>query len=332
MKVLIAEDDAVSRRVLEEFLTKWGYELVITQDGEEAWQALSEEDAPQLAILDWMMPRMDGLEVCRRVRERNAEPYVYILLLTAKGQKQDVVEGINAGADDYLSKPFDAGELQARLRAGRRILALQGALISARDALRFQATHDPLTGLWNRLAATEALRREIARARRQKSSVAVLLGDLDRFKAINDTYGHLAGDAALREVAKRMRTSVRVYDTVARYGGEEFLFVLPDCNMEAALEQGERLRRVFDAEPLDLPDARIPQTLSLGVASVDAKAGVLAEEMLRVADQALYRAKERGRNRVEPATGDELARCLALSSREGEVRHRKRNGGRRSAA
>jgi two-component system cell cycle response regulator len=332
MKVLIAEDDPVSRRVLEGFLTNRGYELVITQDGEEAWQALAQEDAPQLAILDWMMPRMDGLEVCRRVRERNGEPYVYILLLTAKSQKQDVVEGINAGADDYLSKPFDAGELQARLRAGRRILALQGALISARDALRFQATHDPLTGLWNRLAATDALRRELARARRKQSSVAVLLGDLDRFKTINDTYGHLAGDAALREVARRMRTNVRVYDTVARYGGEEFLFVLPDCNMEAALEQGERLRQAFDREPLDLPDARIPQTLSLGVASVDAKAEALAEEMLRVADQALYRAKERGRNRVEPASEAELARCLTLSPREREARHGKRNGGRRSAA
>ena len=332
MKVLIAEDDPVSRRVLEGFLTKWGYELVTTEDGEEAWQALSEEEAPQLAILDWMMPRMDGLEVCRRVRERNVEPYVYILLLTAKDQKQDVVEGINAGADDYLSKPFDAGELQARLRAGRRILALQGALISARDALRFQATHDPLTGLWNRLAATDALRRELARAKRQQSSVAVLLGDLDRFKTINDTYGHLAGDAALREVARRMRANVRVYDTVARYGGEEFLFVLPDCEMEAALAQGERLRQAFDREPLDLPEARIPQTLSLGVASVDAKAGAVAEEMLRVADQALYRAKERGRNRVEPATEEELARCRTLSPREGEARHRKRNGGRRSAA
>jgi two-component system cell cycle response regulator len=332
MKVLIAEDDPVSQRVLEGFLTKWGYELVITQDGEEAWQALAQEDAPQLAILDWMMPRMDGLEVCRRVRERNAEPYVYILLLTAKGQKQDVAEGINAGADDYLSKPFDAGELQARLRSGRRILALQGALISARDALRFQATHDPLTGLWNRLAATDALRRELARAKRQQSSVAVLLGDLDHFKTINDTYGHLAGDAALREVARRMRSNVRVYDTVARYGGEEFLFVLPDCDMEGALVRGERLRLVFDQEPLDLPDARIPQTLSLGVASVDAKAGAVAEEMVRVADLALYRAKERGRNRVEPASEAELVRCLTVSPRAGEARHRKRNGGRQPAA
>jgi diguanylate cyclase (GGDEF)-like protein len=332
MKILIAEDDAISRRVLEGFLTKWGYEVVTTQDGEEAWQALSGEDAPQLAILDWMMPGMDGIEVCRRLRERNAEPYVYILLLTVKGQRQDVVEGIDAGADDYLSKPFDARELQARLRAGRRILALQGALISARDALRFQATHDPLTGLWNRLAAIDTLWRELARGKRQRTPVAVILGDLDHFKTINDTYGHLAGDTALREVARRLRHGVRVYDTVARYGGEEFLIVLPGCDLTGSIHQAERLREAFEQDPLDLPDARIPQTLSLGVASIDTKTGALAEELIRAADQALYRAKEGGRNRVEPATETELARCIAILPREEGTRHRKRNGGRQSAA
>jgi diguanylate cyclase (GGDEF)-like protein len=332
MRILIAEDDEVSRRVLEGFLTRWGYELVVTRDGQEAWQALSEEDAPQLAILDWMMPRMDGLEVCHRVRENNAEHYVYILLLTAKDQKQDVVEGINAGADDYLTKPFDAGELQARLRAGRRILALQGALISARDALRFQATHDPLTGLWNRLAATDSLRRELARGKRNQTPVSVILGDLDHFKGINDTYGHLAGDAALREVAKRLRKCARVYDTVARYGGEEFLLVLPECDMEGALHLAQRLRESFERDLLDLPDARVRQTVSLGVAGLMAKDGALASELIRAADQALYRAKDLGRNRIEPATAAELARCVPILPREDERRSRKRNGGRQSAA
>jgi diguanylate cyclase (GGDEF)-like protein len=332
MKILIAEDDAVSRRVLEGFLTKWGYDVVSTQDGAEAWQALSGEDAPQLAILDWMMPRMDGIEVCRRARERTAEPYIYILLLTAKGQKQDVVEGMDAGADDYLSKPFDARELKARLRAGRRILALQGALISARDALRFQATHDPLTGLWNRLAAVDTLWRELARGKREKTPVGVILGDLDHFKNINDTYGHLTGDAALREVARRMRAGVREYDTVARYGGEEFLLVLPGCDMRSALRRAEKLREAFEREPLDLPDARTSQTLSLGVVGIGPKTGAIADELIRAADLALYRAKDRGRNRVEAATGAELAQCLAISPRAELARHRKRTGGHEAAA
>jgi two-component system cell cycle response regulator len=332
MRILVAEDDEISRRVLEGFLKRWGYDLLITENGLEAWQALSEEDAPQLAILDWMMPVMDGVEVCRRVRERAAEHYTYILLLTAKGQKQDVVEGINAGADDYLTKPFDADELRARLRAGRRILALQGALISARDALRFQATHDPLTGLWNRLAAMDTLRRELARGKRRRTSVSVVLCDLDHFKAVNDTYGHLAGDAALREVARRMHESIREYDTLARYGGEEFLLVLPDCDMEGALQQAERLRETFDRQPLDLPEDRVPQTLSLGVAGLNAKVGALASEMLRAADQALYRAKENGRNRVEAASQADLAQCVAILPRGEEGGPKKRNGGRQSAA
>lgn len=332
MRILVAEDDEISRRVLEGFLKRWGYDLLITENGLEAWQALSEEDAPQLAILDWMMPVMDGVEVCRRVRERAAEHYTYILLLTAKGQKQDVVEGINAGADDYLTKPFDADELRARLRAGRRILALQGALISARDALRFQATHDPLTGLWNRLAAMDTLRRELARGKRRRTSVSVVLCDLDHFKAVNDTYGHLAGDAALREVARRMHESIREYDTLARYGGEEFLLVLPDCDMEGALQQAERLRETFDRQPLDLPEDRVSQTLSLGVAGLNAKVGALASEMLRAADQALYRAKENGRNRVEAASQADLAQCVAILPRGEEGGPKKRNGGRQSAA
>ena len=328
MKILIAEDDAVSRRVLESFLTKWDYELVVARDGDEAWQAFQEEDAPQLAILDWMMPGMDGLQVCREVRKRNKEPYVYILLLTAKGQKEEIVEGIEAGADDYLTKPFDAGELRARLRAGRRILALQGALVSARDALRFQATHDPLTGLWNRLATVETLWRELARGKREKTAIGIILADLDHFKQINDTHGHLTGDAVLQEVAQRLRASVRIYDTVGRYGGEEFLLVLPGCDLPLAMRQAERLREAFHRGPLDLPDATILQTLSLGVVSIEPKAGAVVDELIRAADQALYRAKNRGRNRVEAATEAEHAQCLTVSVRDQGAPQRKRNGGR----
>ncbi len=328
MRILIAEDDAVSRRVLEGFLARWGYEILAVEDGEEAWAALQEENAPQLAILDWMMPHVDGVEVCRRLRQRGPEPYVYVLLLTAKGQKQDIVEGLEAGADDYLTKPFDPGELQARLRTGRRILALQEALISARDALRFQATHDPLTGLWNRLATTNTLRRELARSARQKEPVSVALADLDHFKAVNDTYGHLSGDAALREASGRIVSAVRAYDTVGRYGGEEFLLVLPECDLQGAILLAERIRENFARKPFDLPDGHISLNLSLGVAGLETKSGMEPNALIWAADQALYRAKARGRNCVEPATEAELWQCCSPLARNPQSRPRRRDGER----
>ncbi|HLY61472.1 MAG TPA: response regulator [Terriglobia bacterium] len=172
MRILIAEDDPASRRLLQVMLQKWNFDVDVATNGAEAWQMLQSEAAPRIAILDWMMPEMDGIQVCQKIRELRAEPYTYVILLTARGQKEDVVEGIEAGADDYLSKPFDSGELKARLRSGMRILELQESLITSRDALRFQATHDSLTGLWNRGATLDALRRELSRADRQGSPVA----------------------------------------------------------------------------------------------------------------------------------------------------------------
>ncbi|PYV30475.1 MAG: diguanylate cyclase response regulator [Acidobacteria bacterium] len=239
MKILIAEDDLLSLRILESFLEKWEFDVVATRDGRAALQALQAEDGPRLAILDWMMPEMDGVELCRVLRKVKGERYIYIILLTAKDQKESIVEGIEAGADDYLIKPFDSNELRARLRAGRRILALQETLISAREALRFQASHDPLTSLWNRTAALDALHSELVRAKRTKGSLAVVMADLDHFKKINDTHGHLAGDAALRETARRIRSCVRIYDTVGRYGGEEFLVIFPGCSTDEAINRVE---------------------------------------------------------------------------------------------
>ena len=189
-----------------------------------------QELPPQMLILDWVMPKIDGVELCRRIRARNRAPYQYILLVTAKDDKQDKISGLEAGADDYLTKPFDRSELHARLRAGRRILALQDDLIQAREGLRFQATHDVLTGNLNRGAILDLLRRELERAVRSQSAAGILLLDLDHFKKINDTYGHLTGDRVLKEVAQRIRGAVRSYDAVGRYGGEEFLVVLPGCD------------------------------------------------------------------------------------------------------
>lgn len=301
MRILIAEDDPVSRHMLEAFLKKWGFEVAVARDGVEAWEILQQEGAPQLGIIDWMMPGMDGVQVCRKLRERGGHPYVYIILLTAKDQKRDIIEGIESGADDYLIKPFDAHELRAHLRAAKRILDLQEELISAREVLRIQATHDPLTGLWNHAAVFDILRKELERSQRQGNSLGVVMADLDHFKRINDTHGHLAGDAVLTEVARRLRAAVRPYDSVGRYGGEEFLAVVPGCDSSSVLHQAERLRACVGGEPFDIGGTLINLTLSVGVAASGQTRIHDSDALLRAADAALYRAKGNGRNRIEIA-------------------------------
>src|ERR1700694_2306180 len=199
MKILAAEDNPVFQSMLRSMLTKWGYEVILAADGTQAWSALQEDCPPRLAILDWMMPGLDGVEVCRRLRAANREPYIYVLLLTARTDSQDLVEGLDAGADDYLTKPFNATELRARLRAGRRIVELQEDLLMAREALRQQATHDGLTGLLNRHAMMEVLQTKLARSQRGSQPLSILMVDLDHFKRVNDEFGHLDGDAVLRE-------------------------------------------------------------------------------------------------------------------------------------
>jgi diguanylate cyclase (GGDEF)-like protein len=301
MKILIAEDDAVSRRLLEATLTRWGYEVVTCCDGQEAWEALQQEDAPSLAILDWMMPRMDGLEVCRRVRKLESDIYRYLILLTAKSQKEDLIEGLGAGADDYVTKPLNRQEMRVRLRAGRRILELQDALIEASDRMKDKASRDPLTGLWNHEEIFRIIEAELERAGREESSLAVIMADLDRFKRVNDTYGHLAGDSVLRAVAERISASVRPYDFVARYGGEEYLVVVTDCGAEQAEELAERIREAIGSKPIDTPEGLLDITLSLGVATTEGMAAPDAEKLIGLADSALYKAKSGGRNRVELA-------------------------------
>jgi two-component system cell cycle response regulator len=299
VKILVADDDAVSRRLLEVTLKKWGYDVVVAEDGDKAWEVLQREDAPQLAILDWVMPGMDGPEICREVRTFGDQRYIYLLLLTAKSEKEDLVKGMEAGADDFLSKPFDAQELRARLRAGIRILELQ-------ETLRVQAMHDSLTGLWNRAATLDFLRRELNRGKRQGTPVTVVMADIDHFKRINDTHGHLAGDVVLREVAQRLSSSVRGYDVTGRFGGEEFLIVLPGCTIQDAVDKAESLRACINQEPVDTPEGPIPVTLSLGVAVRDGAVKVDPDSLLRAADAALYRAKSGGRDRVELAAAEEL--------------------------
>ena len=298
MRVLIAEDDPISRRLLERTLSKWNYEVVVTCDGDEAWKLLRRADSPKLAILDWMMPGTSGVDVCRKLRRLTGREYVYIILLTAKGNRDDLVEGMDAGADDYIVKPFDARELHVRVRAAQRIIDLQAELIAAREALRVQATRDALTGLWNRAAIFDILRRELARARRKETYVAVLMADVDHFKKVNDTYGHQAGDAVLRDVAGRMESVVRDYDAVGRYGGEEFLIVSSECDLTHGVELAERVRERIASKPFATPAGQLNATISLGVAAVRGPEHLDGDALVRAADEALYQAKQAGRNRT----------------------------------
>jgi two-component system cell cycle response regulator len=303
MKILIAEDDAISRRLLETKLSKWGYEVVATRDGDEALQALLAEDAPQIAILDWMMPKRDGVDVCRAVRASTRDSYTYLILLTSLVREDDLVAGMEAGADDYITKPFKSSELQMRLRAGRRIIELQTELIAAREVQRVKATRDPLTGLWNHEEILKLMGRELARDSREDGHMTgVIMADLDHFKQVNDRFGHMAGDTVLRAAAHRMLAGLRPYDALGRYGGEEFLVVVSGCDRESIAALAERLRAGMASAAVDTSEGMIPVTVSLGVAVNDGGAAPAdANALVKQADKALYRAKEKGRNRVEVA-------------------------------
>jgi diguanylate cyclase (GGDEF)-like protein len=305
MKVLLADDDAFYRHSLRKTLERWGYEVVTASDGNEALHILQGDEPPSLAILDWMMPGLDGVDVCCQVRERREHPYVYIILITAKSQKKDIIAGLEAQADDYLVKPFDPQELRARLRSGQRIVDLQAALASKQRELSHQATHDSLTGVWNRFAILNIVEREVDCARSLKKQLCLALADIDNFKAVNDTYGHAAGDAVLIEVVRQMQASLRHYDTVGRYGGEEFIVVMPGIDGQGAFKIAEKLRTQVAENPHEVLRKGVPVTLSIGVAA-DTGAGSMSL-LLRSADEALYRAKARGRNCVEMAV-DSLLR------------------------
>jgi diguanylate cyclase (GGDEF)-like protein len=297
MRVLIADDSLMSRKLLRSTLERWGYEVVVAEDGQQAWTILSGEDPPPVAILDWVMPGLTGIEICKKVRETRREPYTYILLLTAKRTTEETVEGMESGADDYIAKPFHELELQVRLRAGKRIVDLQMDLLNAREELRERAEKDLLTLLPNRSAIQTILDQEISRCNRDRRPVGVVVLDLDHFKSINDTYGHFAGDAVLRETAQRFRANMRPYDRIGRYGGEEFLVVLPNSDLEQTVHQADRMRMLLSGKPMYVDGNELTVTASFGVTASD---GIerTSDEYVRVADEALYLAKNAGRNRV----------------------------------
>jgi two-component system, cell cycle response regulator len=293
VNILLVEDSRIDTHQISSYLDEWGFEFRAVADGSEAWDLLQEADAPQLILLDWMLPGIDGLELCRRIRTLSSGgTYFYTVMLTAKDRKQDLLTAMAAGADDYLSKPVDPSELKARVLVGRRILELQ-------RSLRFAATHDFLTRLLNRAEVLAGLRRELARSERTGHPVAVIMGDLDHFKQINDSHGHPAGDEVLKNVALRLRSELRPYDLAGRYGGEEFLLILPTCDLAAAARRAEQLRLSISEDPIQTHAGSLPVTLSLGVTVSRAEAQFSVQELLQQADHALYRAKERGRNCVQ---------------------------------
>jgi two-component system cell cycle response regulator len=296
MRVLVADDDVPAADSLAILARHWGYEAITVYDGKTALAKLRAPDAAPLAVLDWFMPGMNGVDVCREIRKDTDRPYIYIVLVTGRGGREDMLNGLQAGADEYLTKPVDPNELCARLCAAKRILALQEQLLQTQQLLRRQATQDALTGLWNRATILEVLDRELARGRRENQPVTILMADLDHFKTINDTLGHLAGDEVLRQAGQRLRAELRPYDMVGRYGGEEFLIVLPGCTAEAAIVLAERLRRAVETAPIRDQGKPVAVTMSLGIAAWDGTAP--ASALLRAADAALYRAKSSGRNRA----------------------------------
>jgi diguanylate cyclase (GGDEF)-like protein len=296
VKILIAEDDFTSRGILTAILKKGGFEPVVTDNGGAAWDALQRPDAPRLVLLDWNMPGMDGLEVCRRLRASGSRNPPYVILLTAREEKGDIVQGLDAGANDYVAKPYDNEELQARIRVGRRMLEMQSHLLEAQEALSHQATHDFLTGIFNRRAIMDRLARELSRAKRENGSLSVGMCDIDHFKNINDIFGHQVGDEALVAFTRCLQDRLRAYDSLGRYGGEEFLVIAPGSMGHSGKSLYDRLRAgVADAE-ITTNAGKVFLTISIGVASGTGQSTV--DTLLAAADAALYQAKADGRNCV----------------------------------
>jgi two-component system chemotaxis response regulator CheY len=308
MRIVIADDEAITRRLLRALLAASGHEVLEAVDGEAAWDLLQSSGAAML-ITDWLMPRLDGRSLIQRIRSSDQPGYVYAILLTSRDSKPDMIAGLDGGADDYLTKPFHPEELRARVSIGARILALETSLREARDGFAYQASHDPLTGLLNRMAIMGHVRAELARADRASYSLSLALLDLDHFKQVNDAHGHLVGDQALCHIAQRILAVVRPYDWVGRWGGEEFLVVLANSQREEAAAVAERIRVAVMSAPLMLPaDVVLPLTVSIGVACNGPAAGLDTDavRLFQQADAALYAAKRAGRNRLVCA--DILAR------------------------
>lgn len=307
MSILVAEDHAATRRLLEKLLTKAGYEVTSTRNGREALERFRQSFHP-IVLIDWIMPEVDGLALCEALRANPDQGYVYIIFLTARNSKDDLLEALQAGADDYLTKPFDRSELLARIKTGVRVLALERSLKEANEEIRMMSALDPLTGLYNRRYLNEHLEKEVKRSLRYGHALHIALCDIDHFKAVNDTYGHQVGDDVLSAFADLMKSSIRQkVDWVARYGGEEFILVFPETDAPGARTVSERLCEAIGRKQFEARGKTLKLTASFGISGFhpDRHGRTVAPDaLLMEADRSLLKAKQEGRNRVRMYTPD----------------------------
>lgn len=300
--VLVVDDDIVSRSVVEKYLKKADFDVATASNGSEALKLFDQHFYP-IVLTDWMMPEIDGPQLCRLIREKKTDGYVFILLITARDSKTDIVSGLESGADDYLTKPIHQAELVARINTGIRILKLEQSLIKANEEIRLLSITDPLTGCYNRGYLNERFPQEMNRAKRYNHPLSVVLADIDHFKKVNDTRGHQAGDEVLKAFAHTISGQIRKkVDWVVRYGGEEFLIILPETGCEGAHAMAERLRSAVSDMSIDMDTSAINVTASFGGASTHFinknKKAITMDEIINFADEQLYRSKNEGRNRV----------------------------------
>ena len=300
--ILIVEDNPASQRLLEKTLIKAGHEFVSVENGRKALEQFKERYFP-IVLTDWMMPEMDGLELCQAIREKATPGYVFIILLTAKDSKDDIVKGLEAGADDYLTKPVNQAELMARIKTGIRILELERSLRKSNTEIRILSITDPLTGCYNRGYLSERLPQEIKRAKRYGHPLSLVLCDIDHFKKVNDIYGHQAGDQVLIQFVQCITESIRdTVDWVVRYGGEEFIAVVPETDFSGAYIMAERLRTTISQTAIKIQEKGIHITASFGVTGFDPDTPdekISPDSMINQADKYLYQAKQEGKNRVK---------------------------------
>ncbi len=299
VKVLIAEDDGMTRKLLEKNLREWGYETICAVNGKDAWREI-QKGTIQIALLDWIMPKMDGAALCRKIREENSSRYIFVIMLTVKDQQTDIRSGFEAGVDDYITKPFDTEELRARLGTGKRIIGLQARLLESKEILEKLATHDPLTHLFNRNEILDLLHEECARSDRDGRPLSTIMLDVDIFKEINDNFGHHVGDEVLIEVASRMKKVLRKYDKIGRYGGDEFLVICPNCGLRNAERVADRLRRAVGSVKILTESGPVHVTISLGCASSESQRQASKDYLIKTSDRAMYHSKNTGRDCVTP--------------------------------
>jgi two-component system cell cycle response regulator len=302
MRALIADDDRITTAILVRALNSWGIETIVAHDGAEAWKQLTTGRVPELVIADWIMPGLDGIQLCQRIRQEPALKATYVLLLTAKKGRVDLVAGLDAGADDYMTKPIDTEELRARVQVGVRVATLQRQLSEqvselqvVRDHLTRLASTDVLTELYSRRGWFEIAATEFSRSRRYNRAVSLMIVDLDYFKRVNDTYGHDAGDRLLQTFAAMLRLECRQSDVVGRIGGEEFAVLVPETSVRAAQRLAGRIANTCRSLKVATAAGEVTCTCSIGISDVRPDDFTI-DDVMRRADVALYEAKRAGRN------------------------------------